>query len=101
MREREGAGFSAVIGPIAYTDPSPPPAEPSTATATSSPGGPSATDPMATGAHRVAGHVDAAPTGKRLAFLSLGALGVVYGDIGTSPLYAMKECFNGEVPMSP
>jgi KUP system potassium uptake protein len=31
-----------------------------------------------------------------LAALSLGALGVVYGDIGTSPLYAMKECFVGE-----
>ena len=30
---------------------------------------------------------------KDLARLSLGALGVVYGDIGTSPLYAMKECF--------
>ncbi|MBN9162843.1 MAG: potassium transporter Kup [Myxococcales bacterium 68-20] len=28
-----------------------------------------------------------------LAKLSLGALGVVYGDIGTSPLYAMRECF--------
>lgn len=28
-----------------------------------------------------------------LAFLSLGALGVVYGDIGTSPLYAMREAF--------
>jgi KUP system potassium uptake protein len=28
----------------------------------------------------------------KLAALSLGALGVVYGDIGTSPLYAMKEC---------
>ena len=28
-----------------------------------------------------------------LARLSLGALGVVYGDIGTSPLYALKECF--------
>ena len=27
--------------------------------------------------------------------LSLTALGVVYGDIGTSPLYALKECFNG------
>ncbi|MBZ0090466.1 MAG: KUP/HAK/KT family potassium transporter, partial [Thermoanaerobaculia bacterium] len=26
--------------------------------------------------------------------LSLGALGVVYGDIGTSPLYSMKECFS-------
>jgi KUP system potassium uptake protein len=25
--------------------------------------------------------------------LSLGALGVVYGDIGTSPLYAFRECF--------
>ena len=29
-----------------------------------------------------------------LAALSLGALGVVYGDIGTSPLYAMKEVFS-------
>ena len=31
-----------------------------------------------------------------LAKLSLGALGVVYGDIGTSPLYAVKECFGSE-----
>lgn len=36
------------------------------------------------------------PTGKRLALLSLTALGVVYGDIGTSPLYAMKQCFRME-----
>ena len=28
--------------------------------------------------------------------VSLGALGVVYGDIGTSPLYALKECFTSE-----
>ncbi len=27
--------------------------------------------------------------------LALGALGVVYGDIGTSPLYALRECFHG------
>jgi KUP system potassium uptake protein len=27
--------------------------------------------------------------------LALAALGVVYGDIGTSPLYAVRECFNG------
>lgn len=27
--------------------------------------------------------------------LCLGALGVVYGDIGTSPLYALRECFHG------
>ena len=30
-----------------------------------------------------------------LAALTLGALGVVYGDIGTSPLYALKEVFHG------
>jgi KUP system potassium uptake protein len=35
------------------------------------------------------------PTGRDLAALSLGALGVVFGDIGTSPLYALKECFAG------
>jgi len=28
--------------------------------------------------------------------LAIAALGVVYGDIGTSPLYAVKECFAGE-----
>jgi KUP system potassium uptake protein len=27
--------------------------------------------------------------------LTLGALGIVYGDIGTSPLYALRECFHG------
>jgi KUP system potassium uptake protein len=30
--------------------------------------------------------------------LMLGALGVVYGDIGTSPLYAIKECFSPDSP---
>ena len=34
-------------------------------------------------------------SGKQLALLAFGALGVVYGDIGTSPLYAFKECFLG------
>ena len=31
----------------------------------------------------------------RVPFLVLTALGVVYGDIGTSPLYALRECFAG------
>jgi KUP system potassium uptake protein len=39
---------------------------------------------------------DGSPHGRRLFVLSLGALGVVYGDIGTSPLYALRECFHGE-----
>src|SRR5215208_2411639 len=32
--------------------------------------------------------------------LMLGAIGVVYGDIGTSPLYTMKESFIGPHPMA-
>ena len=35
------------------------------------------------------------PHGRYLAILALGALGVVYGDLGTSPLYAVRECFGG------
>ena len=34
------------------------------------------------------------PTGKRKLALIIGALGVVFGDIGTSPLYAFKECLH-------
>ncbi len=45
--------------------------------------------------------VDARPTGKRLALLSLTALGIVYGDIGTSPLYAFKEGFTGHHSYAP
>jgi KUP system potassium uptake protein len=37
-----------------------------------------------------------------LAALTIGAIGVVYGDIGTSVLYAVKEVFNsGHVPFTP
>ncbi|MDQ3587309.1 MAG: potassium transporter Kup [Actinomycetota bacterium] len=36
-----------------------------------------------------------------VAALTLGALGVVFGDIGTSPLYAMKEVFGGEGKLTP
>lgn len=41
---------------------------------------------------------------KRLATLTLAALGIVYGDIGTSPLYSIKEVFGGAhhpVPITP
>ncbi|HTK29578.1 MAG TPA: potassium transporter Kup [Vicinamibacterales bacterium] len=39
--------------------------------------------------------MDARPQPARLARLTLAALGVVFGDIGTSPLYALRECFAG------
>lgn len=32
----------------------------------------------------------------KLTKLSIAALGVVFGDVGTSPLYAIRECFHGE-----
>ena len=40
------------------------------------------------------GHKEALPP------LMLGAIGVVFGDIGTSPLYAMKESFLGPHPLA-
>ncbi len=39
--------------------------------------------------------------GGRILTLSLAALGVVFGDIGTSPLYAIRECFHGHSKVSP
>jgi KUP system potassium uptake protein len=58
-------------------------------TAVTSPSPPSSTRPVS-------------PTNRRaLLALSLGALGVVYGDIGTSPLYALKECFAPEYGIAP
>ena len=35
------------------------------------------------------------PNSKNVLALAIGAVGVVYGDIGTSPLYALKEAFSG------
>ncbi|KER37329.1 MULTISPECIES: potassium transporter Kup [Sphingobium] len=37
---------------------------------------------------------------EKLSLLTLGALGVVFGDIGTSPLYALKESFVGHHPLA-
>ncbi|WP_437985325.1 potassium transporter Kup [Sorangium sp. So ce117] len=49
-----------------------------------------ASSPMAERAHL--------GSSKKMWPLMLAALGVVYGDIGTSPLYAMKECFSPSSP---
>jgi KUP system potassium uptake protein len=46
--------------------------------------------------HGTRAHPEPKPTGGRLIYLGLAALGVVYGDIGTSPLYAMRETFRPE-----
>jgi len=47
--------------------------------------------------HRVSkGHLH-----RRLVVLCLASLGIVYGDIGTSPLYAMRECFYGQHAVPP
>ena len=38
---------------------------------------------------------------KKLFLLAFGSIGVVFGDIGTSPLYAIKECFHGKHAIPP
>lgn len=48
-----------------------------------------------------AGQTAHAEHASSLGLLTLGAIGVVYGDIGTSPLYALRECFHGEHGVPP
>jgi KUP system potassium uptake protein len=43
----------------------------------------------------------ATPSSSRLLALTIGAVGVVYGDIGTSPLYSLKECFSPHYGLTP
>jgi KUP system potassium uptake protein len=43
----------------------------------------------------------AKPHASRGLALAVGALGVVYGDIGTSPLYALRECFHESTGIGP
>lgn len=64
-------------------------------------GAPEASDAAHTSQADGAPHAEAHPVGRRLAVLTLGALGVVYGDIGTSPLYALKECFSALYGLAP
>jgi KUP system potassium uptake protein len=44
---------------------------------------------------------DQSNTSSGLSGLSLAALGVVFGDIGTSPVYTFRECFNSEHGLPP
>ena len=59
---------------------------------------------MATTTADIGFHADNAPVHhgpkEALPKLMLGAIGVVYGDIGTSPLYTMKESFLGPHPLA-
>jgi KUP system potassium uptake protein len=41
----------------------------------------------------------ASPQNQPFATLAIAVLGVVYGDIGTSPIYALRECFAGKHPI--
>ncbi|MGO9613919.1 MAG: KUP/HAK/KT family potassium transporter [Dissulfurispiraceae bacterium] len=40
-------------------------------------------------------------TREKLGILIMGSLGVVFGDLGTSPLYAMRVCFTGTYGIAP
>jgi len=40
------------------------------------------------------------PHSESFTVLAIAVLGVVYGDIGTSPIYAFRECFDGKQPIA-
>ena len=61
------------------------------------PAQPVPTNDEVTDTHHAAGH---APQGS-LAKLALGAVGIVFGDIGTSPIYAFRETFAGHHTLAP
>ena len=52
-------------------------------------------------APRSATHSASTPRPSSTNVLALAALGVVFGDIGTSPLYAMQAIFTGDHPVQP
>ena len=52
-------------------------------------------------AHMRQGKGAALSTSKDLPLLAMAALGIIYGDIGTSPLYTIKECFTGAHGVAP
>jgi len=54
-----------------------------------------ASPPPKNGQEKANSHRGSALSSKQIAVLTLGALGVVYGDIGTSPLYALKVTLSG------
>jgi KUP system potassium uptake protein len=83
-------------------DSSAPPPEPTRATSSPLPGTDGAPSPRRTNAHghHGHGHHGHGQHGS-LGTLALAALGVVYGDIGTSPLYALKECVHGPHAVAP
>lgn len=61
---------------------------------------------VASGGEPVSGHSEAhgpvePPSGRRLAALSLAAVGIVYGDIGTSPIYAFRESLHASYGLAP
>jgi hypothetical protein len=50
--------------------------------------------------NREYGTMSANESKSRSSALIVGAIGVVFGDIGTSPLYALKETFAGHHPIT-
>ncbi|HAA04724.1 MAG TPA: potassium transporter Kup [Syntrophobacteraceae bacterium] len=56
---------------------------------------PSPSIPEDRDSHTIHGSSASKHDSRRTLILALGAMGVVYGDIGTSPLYTVKECFHG------
>jgi KUP system potassium uptake protein len=84
-------GPEASTRPLTVPSSAPPPTDRSDSLSSASPPA-SSSRPSEPEAPVSRGHV---------AKLSIAAIGVVFGDIGTSPLYAMRECFHGSHAVAP
>ncbi len=58
-------------------------------------------DFLTVGSQTIGTESPATPVGQTGPLATLTALGIVYGDIGTSPLYALRECFHSSLAIEP
>ena len=89
--KQETAPPEPIVPPVPAPADEAAPSNPENAT----PGASSRPAHKSVGARPGHGHSHGHIRGKALGLLAVTALGVVYGDIGTSPLYAFRECFSG------
>ncbi len=98
---RNRSGFGALTGPEGGRKPSPPPVSAAFDIMAPDDTSPSPSPDVPTTAHAAHGAEGTSPTKAALSAMVVGALGVVFGDIGTSPLYTLRESFVHGSGMTP
>ncbi len=98
---RNGAGFGALTGRKGGRKPSPPPVSAAFHIMAPDDTRPSPLPDLPLAAQAPHGGDGTSPVKAAAAAMVVGALGVVFGDIGTSPLYTLRESFTHGSGMTP